>query len=166
MPIHGESSSGSASGSVVSCRHNFACAINTSSTEKNPGRRFYCCRYWKDKSVDCGFFQWVDSGNSRGEDCFAELTYANASLKIKVEELETSLVTAKAKAARRKREYHDMHERAARLADDCVGLVAEIRNIPSYFYMDFYCMNTLLLLIVTYELVFLTFDIVPFFNPM
>ncbi|CAN1732472.1 hypothetical protein LINPERHAP1_LOCUS1641 [Linum perenne] len=131
MPIHGESSSGSASGSVVSCRHNFACAINTSSTEKNPGRRFYCCRYWKDKSVDCGFFQWVDSGNSRGEDCFAELTYANASLKIKVEELETSLVTAKAKAARRKREYHDMHERAARLADDCVGLVAEIRNIRS-----------------------------------
>ncbi|CAN1732473.1 hypothetical protein LINPERHAP1_LOCUS1641 [Linum perenne] len=88
-------------------------------------------RRTQDKSVDCGFFQWVDSGNSRGEDCFAELTYANASLKIKVEELETSLVTAKAKAARRKREYHDMHERAARLADDCVGLVAEIRNIRS-----------------------------------
>ncbi|CAN1761908.1 hypothetical protein LINPERHAP1_LOCUS8105 [Linum perenne] len=102
MPTHGESSSGSASVSVVSCRHNFACAINTSGNERNPGRRFYCCRHWKDKSVDCGFFKWVDSGNSRDEDCFAELTYANASLKIKVEELETLLVTAKAKAARRK----------------------------------------------------------------
>ncbi|CAN1164225.1 hypothetical protein LINPERPRIM_LOCUS33055, partial [Linum perenne] len=63
MVTHGESSSGSVS--VVSCNHNFVCAVNTSSTKKNPGRKFYCCRHWKDKNVDCGFFRWVDDGNIR-----------------------------------------------------------------------------------------------------
>ncbi|CAN1836734.1 hypothetical protein LINPERHAP1_LOCUS34871 [Linum perenne] len=51
MATHGESSSGSISTSVVSCKHNLVCAINTSGTERNPDRKFWCCRHWKDKSV-------------------------------------------------------------------------------------------------------------------
>ncbi|CAN1253594.1 hypothetical protein LINPERPRIM_LOCUS8355 [Linum perenne] len=63
MESHIGSSSSSATGSTVYCKHNEACATNTSGTRKNPGRKFYYCRHWKDKSVDCGFFKWVDVVN-------------------------------------------------------------------------------------------------------
>ena len=27
---------------------------------KNPGRRYYGCRYWPDEKEDCGYFDWYD----------------------------------------------------------------------------------------------------------
>ncbi|CAN1126693.1 hypothetical protein LINPERHAP2_LOCUS3577, partial [Linum perenne] len=128
MATHGESSSGSISTSVVSCKHNLVCAINTLGTERNPGRKFWCCRHWKDKSVDCGFFKWGDVRNGRDDDCLADLTTANDSLRKKVDELENALAMTKVKAARRKREQYDLQERVAFMADECLSLVEGIRQ--------------------------------------
>ncbi|KAL4589524.1 hypothetical protein LXL04_002431 [Taraxacum kok-saghyz] len=34
------------------------CTISWS--DKNPGRRYYGCRYWPDENVECGYFDWYD----------------------------------------------------------------------------------------------------------
>nr|XP_009799434.1 PREDICTED: DNA-(apurinic or apyrimidinic site) lyase 2-like [Nicotiana sylvestris]XP_016438964.1 PREDICTED: DNA-(apurinic or apyrimidinic site) lyase 2-like [Nicotiana tabacum] len=36
-------------------------SLRTSTTNANPGRRFFGCKYYGDKDrVACGFFQWYD----------------------------------------------------------------------------------------------------------
>ncbi|CAN1243668.1 hypothetical protein LINPERPRIM_LOCUS5764, partial [Linum perenne] len=51
MESHIGSSSSSATGSIVYCKHNEACATNTCGMRKNPGRKFYCCRHWKPEDM-------------------------------------------------------------------------------------------------------------------
>ncbi|CAH1422805.1 unnamed protein product [Lactuca virosa] len=35
--------------------------LKISTSEKNPGRRYFGCRYWPDEVEDCGYFEWYDS---------------------------------------------------------------------------------------------------------
>ncbi|WOL11651.1 hypothetical protein Cni_G20415 [Canna indica] len=42
------------------CSHNIVACLLTSNTRKNPSRRFWRCSHWKEREVDCGFFEWHD----------------------------------------------------------------------------------------------------------
>ncbi|CAN1772939.1 hypothetical protein LINPERHAP1_LOCUS12344, partial [Linum perenne] len=127
MSAHSDSSVGSGCTSVVSCKHNLACAIKTSGTEKNPGRKFYCCRHWKDKTLDCRFFKWVDAG--KDEEYIAQLEAECRGLKLTVAELQRNLETTKAKALRRKGELHLTQKRLGDTVDECTKLVSHIRSV-------------------------------------
>ncbi|CAN0846563.1 hypothetical protein LINGRAHAP2_LOCUS4510, partial [Linum grandiflorum] len=41
------------------CRHGEIAEVFVSSTLENPGRQFYRCPLWKEKSEDCKYFQWA-----------------------------------------------------------------------------------------------------------
>ncbi|CAN0881636.1 hypothetical protein LINGRAHAP2_LOCUS14352 [Linum grandiflorum] len=53
-------------------RHRCEAIVKVAGTEKNRGRAFYRCQYRKDKSVDCGYFKWVDELHNSGD---AEMVY-------------------------------------------------------------------------------------------
>ncbi|KAL4586046.1 hypothetical protein LXL04_010677 [Taraxacum kok-saghyz] len=44
------------------CGKEAPCTISWS--EKNPGRRYYGCKYWPDEKEDCGYFDWYDDETS------------------------------------------------------------------------------------------------------
>ncbi|XP_042752055.1 uncharacterized protein At4g04775-like [Lactuca sativa] len=48
------------SGGVDLCKCNEEASIFTSWTAKNPGRRFYGCPNYKDESMNCKYFTWID----------------------------------------------------------------------------------------------------------
>ncbi|CAH9110385.1 unnamed protein product [Cuscuta europaea] len=52
----------------------------TSWTDKNPGRRFYGCPYYKKEG--CGFFQWHDEQlTNRAKDVINQLKWENKRLR-------------------------------------------------------------------------------------
>ncbi|CAN1294898.1 hypothetical protein LINPERPRIM_LOCUS22635 [Linum perenne] len=48
---YGDSSSDNNMSRPVTCKHKVRSIIQTSSTEKNPGRKFHRCPYWKDMEL-------------------------------------------------------------------------------------------------------------------
>ncbi|CAN0861242.1 hypothetical protein LINGRAHAP2_LOCUS8149 [Linum grandiflorum] len=62
-------SSSSKGGEVTSeqCLHRCEAMVKVAGTEKSRARAFYRCRFWKDKSVDCCYFKWVDQLQSDGD---------------------------------------------------------------------------------------------------
>ncbi|CAN0887415.1 hypothetical protein LINGRAHAP2_LOCUS15609 [Linum grandiflorum] len=101
--------SASTSGSSVStrsamlCKHGECDVVNISSTGRNPGRKFFRCRHWKDKASDCDFFKWVDEVSSTDEDK-APYSVVIEDLKSKLSDCEDRLKIAEGKALRRKGE--------------------------------------------------------------
>ncbi|CAI0433182.1 unnamed protein product, partial [Linum tenue] len=73
------------------------CILQVSGTDKNPGRKFYCCRYWKDSKVKCKFFVWVDEYEPK---IWKE---SEDGLKTKLIEMEECCRIARMKAERRKK---------------------------------------------------------------
>ncbi|CAN0843289.1 hypothetical protein LINGRAHAP2_LOCUS3798 [Linum grandiflorum] len=49
------------------CSHRCEAIVKVAGTEKNRGRAFYRCRFWKDKSIDYGYFKWVDEQYAIGD---------------------------------------------------------------------------------------------------
>ncbi|XP_052625947.1 uncharacterized protein At4g04775-like [Lactuca sativa] len=47
-------------GEVELCKCNEEAPMFTSWTAKNPGRRFYGCPNYKDESMNCKYFMWID----------------------------------------------------------------------------------------------------------
>ncbi|CAN0907978.1 hypothetical protein LINGRAHAP2_LOCUS25079 [Linum grandiflorum] len=85
------------------CKHGECAMVNISSTGRNPGRKFYRCRHWKDKASDCDFFKWVDEVSSTEEDK-APYSVVIEDLTSKLSDCEDRLKIAEGKALRRKGE--------------------------------------------------------------
>ncbi|CAN0918800.1 hypothetical protein LINGRAHAP2_LOCUS31088 [Linum grandiflorum] len=66
------------------CKHGECAVVNISSTWHNPGRKFYRCRHWKDKALDCDFFKWVDEVSSTDEDKLSTLQCCHRRFDIEV----------------------------------------------------------------------------------
>ncbi|XP_050233083.1 uncharacterized protein LOC126681579 [Mercurialis annua] len=75
-PIHELIMEGSSGDGVVLCDCGTPARVQTSTTEKNPGRRFYCCP--KPNNPDCKFFQWID----KGLDGYAHTVVTNLKMEV------------------------------------------------------------------------------------
>ncbi|XP_023745125.1 uncharacterized protein LOC111893297 [Lactuca sativa] len=42
------------------CYRGVIAHLKISTSEKNPGRRYFGCRYWPDEVEYCGYFEWYD----------------------------------------------------------------------------------------------------------
>ncbi|CAN1126262.1 hypothetical protein LINPERHAP2_LOCUS3326, partial [Linum perenne] len=106
---YGDSSSDNNMSRPVTCKHKVRSIIQTSSTEKNPGRKFHRCPYWKDR--DFGFFKWVDGTTT--ESNFGRIESEGLQLKLQDMELtmmalEEAVRVAEEKAERRKLAKHQL----------------------------------------------------------
>ncbi|CAN0917249.1 hypothetical protein LINGRAHAP2_LOCUS30173 [Linum grandiflorum] len=55
-------------GSSEKCGHGCETVIKVAGTPKNRGKAFYRCPFWKDSSMDCGYFKWAQEHPTNGGD--------------------------------------------------------------------------------------------------
>ncbi|CAN0893196.1 hypothetical protein LINGRAHAP2_LOCUS18010, partial [Linum grandiflorum] len=49
---------------IEKCTHQCQAVVKVAGTSRNKGRAFYCCPYWRNRFVSCGYFKWVDEDPS------------------------------------------------------------------------------------------------------
>ncbi|CAN0915920.1 hypothetical protein LINGRAHAP2_LOCUS29404, partial [Linum grandiflorum] len=99
-----EKSSSSISSNRPVCKHKESTLVNVSQTGKNPRRRFYRCPFWKDKTLDCGYFKWTDEVDGQRDITAAtgEHHRSITELQRELTDCERRLAVAEEKSARRK----------------------------------------------------------------
>ncbi|CAL1359854.1 unnamed protein product [Linum trigynum] len=107
--------------------HHCPCILQVSGTDKNPGRKFYCCRYWKDSNAKCKFFVWVDEYKPK---VWKE---SEDELKNKLIEMDESCRVARMEAERRKKAKNLLLEELISTKEDHARMETELRNLRNMF---------------------------------
>ncbi|CAN0858926.1 hypothetical protein LINGRAHAP2_LOCUS7513 [Linum grandiflorum] len=127
-----EKSSSSTGSNRPVCKHKESTLVNVSQTGKNPCRRFYRCPFWKDKTMDCGYFKWTDEADGNGDIAVTgEHHKSIKELKRELTDCERRLVVAEEKSARRKAKLSTI--RCEPSADCCSHstIVSELKELNS-----------------------------------